>query len=95
MALALEIEETLRLHFSPVFLKVEDDSARHAGHAGARAGGGHFRVIIVSNSFEGKSLLERHRRVKEALKDFFGMKIHALQLTTLTPDQWNSSTFKK
>ncbi|MFO1518824.1 MAG: BolA family protein [bacterium] len=80
------IEHVLQERFSPLHLEVQDDSARHAGHAGARSGAGHYRVAIVSEVFKGKTLLEQHRLVKEALGDLFGSQIHALQLkTSATP----------
>lgn len=87
-----KIEEILKQEFQPLSLKVEDDSARHKGHAGAmqnggKAGGTHFKVEIVAEAFEGKSLLERHRAVKDALKDLFGSGMHALQLKTLSPSE--------
>jgi len=84
-----EIRQILFRVFQPLHLEIFDDSARHAGHSGAKKGGGHYRVILVSVSFQGQGLLERHRRVKEALKDFFGAKIHALQLSVFTPEEWS------
>ena len=81
------IESILRRVFAPTRLDVRDDSARHAGHAGAAAGGGHFDVVIVSPLFEGKSLLERHRMVNEALRDLIGKEIHAIALRTLAPSE--------
>ncbi len=86
-----KIESILRKTFSPIHLKIQDDSARHRGHVGAQQGGGHFQVEIVADVFEGKNLLERHRAVKEALKDLFGAQMHALQLKTLSPLEWDST----
>ncbi len=83
-----QIESILRKTFNPIYLKVQDDSARHRGHAGAQKGGGHFQVEIVSKAFEGKSLLERHRAVKEALRALFGKEVHALQLKIKSPSEW-------
>ena len=51
---------------------------------------GHYRLVIVSDEFEGRSLIERHRLVNEAVRDLFGPKIHALSMRTLTPDQWQA-----
>ena len=82
-----QIEAILRGRFQPVHLEIHDDSARHAGHAGAASGGGHFEVLIVSAEFEGKPLLDRHRMVNEALRDMMGREIHALGLKTLTPSE--------
>lgn len=83
------IEEILRERLKPTFLEVLDDSAKHAGHAGARqGGGGHFMVTVVADLFSEKSLVEQHRMVNEALKELFGGGIHALALQTYTPAQW-------
>jgi len=68
-------------------VEVEDESAQHVGHASAAAGGGHYRVTIVSPLFEGKSLIARHRMVYDALAAEMQQAIHALALTTLTPSQ--------
>lgn len=74
--------------FAPSRLDIEDDSAKHAGHAGARAGGGHFNVSIVSNAFAGKSLVERHRMVYAAMGDAMRNDIvHALSIQARTPDE--------
>ena len=74
--------------FAPVALDVEDESAKHAGHMGARAGGQtHFRVRIVSTAFAGLSRVARQRRVYAALGDEFAAGVHALALQTLTPDE--------
>ncbi len=82
------IEKILREHFEPEHLEVKDDSGRHAGHAGARGGGGHYQVVIVSKKFDAQSLIEQHRQVNEALKALFGEQVHALALQTYTPEQW-------
>jgi BolA protein len=67
-------------------LEVIDDSHLHAGHAGARAGGGHYRVRIVSDDFAGRRPLERHRMVYQALGDAMRPDtIHALNIEALTP----------
>ena len=82
------IEEVLRAAFAPAFLAVEDDSARHAGHAGARPGGEtHYRVAIVSASFAGRSRIERQRTVHAALAGEFASGLHALSLTLRTPEE--------
>ena len=72
----------------PTRLVVHDDSGRHAGHAGARPGGeSHFRLEIVSPAFAGESRVTRQRRVYALLADELRSGVHALQLTTLTPDE--------
>lgn len=82
------IEAILNQHFRPVRLEIVDDGARHAGHAGAAAGGGHYRVLIVSEVFEGLSLLEQHRLVYEVLRDLIGGEVHALGLRTIPPSRF-------
>ncbi|HCU24111.1 MAG TPA: BolA family transcriptional regulator [Deltaproteobacteria bacterium] len=83
-----KIENLLREAFTPSYLQVEDDSAKHAGHAGARSGGGHYKVVLVSQHFSGKNLVEQHRMVNEVLRELFKNEIHALALTTYAPEQW-------
>jgi len=87
MTVAETIREKLEAAFAPTELSVEDDSHKHAGHAGARPGGQtHFSVRVVSNAFAGASRVERQRRVYAALADLMKPNgIHALALTTLTP----------
>ena len=65
---------------------VHDDSARHAGHPGARDGAGHFVVKIESQDFAGRSRLERHRLVYQALADLLPREIHALNIEAVSPD---------
>ncbi len=85
---AERMEGLLRAAFAPWFLAVEDDSARHAGHAGARPGGEtHYRVAIVSAAFEGRSRVERQRAVHAALRAEFATGLHALSLALRTPDE--------
>ena len=88
MLVADQIREKLTRAFAPDELIVSDESARHAGHAGARPGGQtHFDVRIVSKTFEGASRVERQRRVYAALAVEMKSQIHALSLTTLTPQE--------
>jgi len=81
------IEAILRTRFRPDRLEIRDDSAAHAGHAGAASGGGHYDVLIVAAEFEGKPLLDRHRLVHEALRDLIGREIHAIALRTRAPSE--------
>lgn len=81
------IRERLTLAFTPTELDIEDDSAKHAGHAGARSGGGHFNVRIVSGEFSGKSQVQRHRLVYDALGDAMQQEIHALSIQAKAPDE--------
>ena len=71
----------------PVRLDIIDDSHKHAGHAGARDGGGHFAVHIVSAQFVGKSTAACHRMVYSALGDMMKRDIHALILKTSAPNE--------
>ncbi len=76
----LQIEAMLQTAFEPHYLEVIDESAHHAGHAGAReSGGGHYQVIIVSELFEGKTKIERHRMVYEVLSPI-KLLIHAIAI---------------
>lgn len=71
----------------PQRLEVIDDSHKHAGHAGARGGQGHFSVDIVSAAFAGKLPLARHRMVYAALGSMMQDDIHALAIRARTPDE--------
>ena len=87
-AIAMAIDNKLRMRFAPQRLSIEDESSRHRGHAGYREGGeSHFRVEIVSTAFAGKTRLARQRLVYETLKDELAAGLHALALTTLTPEE--------
>ena len=83
------IRERLTAALAPDELEVEDESHRHAGHAGARDGRGHFRVRIVSAAFAGKSALARHRAVYAALGDLMQTDIHALAIDARAPEEEN------
>jgi BolA protein len=87
MTMAETIRQKLEAAFAPSELVVEDDSAKHAGHSGARPGGEtHFSVRVVSESFAGLGRVERQRRIYAALAEELKPNgIHALTLTTLTP----------
>ncbi len=71
----------------PEHLEIEDDSAAHAGHAGARSGGGHYNLLIVSSRFAGLGSVARHRLVYTTLGDLMKTKVHALAIRALTPDE--------
>lgn len=81
------IEARLREALGATHVEVVDESHLHAGHPGARSGGGHFRAVIVSERFRGKSPIERQRLVYGALSAEMGSEIHALSMRTLTPEQ--------
>jgi BolA protein len=80
------IRSKLEAEFDPDVLEVVDDSHRHAGHAGARDGRGHFQVRIRSHRFTGKRTVERHRMVYAALGALMQTDIHALGLVALSPE---------
>jgi BolA protein len=81
-----EVRAALEREFAPLALDIVDDSAKHAGHAGAREGG-HFRVTLVSQAFAGRSQLERHRLVYAAVAPLMGQGIHALNIVARAPQE--------
>jgi BolA protein len=85
------IRSRLEAAFAPEELEIVDDSRRHAGHAGAKDGRGHFQVRIVSRRFAGKKTVERHRMVYAALGSLMQTDIHALGVTALSPDDPQSA----
>jgi BolA protein len=88
MSLKDWITETMRERLRPTSLAVEDESHRHAGHAGWREGGEtHFRIDVVSPAFEGKSRVERHRLVNEAVAGAFERGLHALAIHAKAPGE--------
>ena len=90
MSIIEEIYFTLTDKLSAQYLTVDDESALHVAHAEAKKSkGGHYNVTIVSEQFNGKNLLKRHRLVYDILKAEFKEKIHALSVRAYTPDEWN------
>lgn len=81
------MRDLLMAALAPQALAVTDDSHKHAGHAGARGGQGHFGVDIVSSAFAGKLPLARHRLVYAALGDMMQTDIHALSIHARSPDE--------
>jgi BolA protein len=79
------MRSALERAFAPSALEIVDDGARHAGHAAA--GRGHFRVLLVSEAFRGRSRLERHRMVYAALTPLLEASVHALNITARTADE--------
>ena len=87
-AVADIIHQKLFEAFAPERLEVEDDSARHHGHAGAREGGeSHFNVVIVATAFQGKPRVARQRAIYAALADELAGPVHALSLRALAPGE--------
>lgn len=72
---------------NPQHLEIVDESALHAGHAGAKSGGGHYQLTIISAAFTGQNGVGRHRLIYQALGDLMSTRIHALSITALTPDE--------
>lgn len=81
------IRAALEAAFAPDRLEIRDDSHRHAGHAGARDGRGHFHVEIVSAAFAGMAPIRRHRAVYAALGELMTTDIHALQIRARAPGE--------
>lgn len=89
---AARLEAVLTQVFSPALVRVVDDSARHAGHAGAQPGGEtHYSVLLVTDAFRGMSRVARSRTVHEALAAEFAGGMHALSLTLRTPEEQEAS----
>ena len=82
------LEQRFSESFKPSYLDIEDDSAKHAGHAGAKGGAGHFNVTIVSDAFADKNLVQRHRMVYAVVDDLMNSEIHALSIKAHTPDEY-------
>jgi BolA protein len=85
-----EFEAKMRARLAvlePVQLKIIDESHRHAGHAGAREGGGHYVLHIVSEQFAGNTTVARHRMIYSALGELMKREIHALTIQAHAPDE--------
>lgn len=81
-----QIEQRLSA-LKPESLEVLDESGRHAGHEGAKSGGGHYQLVIVSRQFDGKPSQARHRMVYEALGPLMQKEIHALAIKAYAPGE--------
>lgn len=81
------IRALLDAALAPSVLELTDESAMHAGHEGAKSGGGHYRLTIVSERFEGLRLVMRHRLVYDSVHDMMHTDIHALAITALAPSE--------
>ena len=82
-----QIKQLLNDAFNPELIEILDNSAAHAGHAGAKSGGGHYHVTIVAEAFEEKSLVQRHQLIYKALGDMMKQQIHALGINALSPSE--------
>lgn len=81
------IRALLEAALQPLAIELTDESALHAGHAGAASGGGHYRLRIVSPRFEGLRLVMRHRLVYDSVHDMMHAEIHALAITAVAPSE--------
>jgi BolA family transcriptional regulator, general stress-responsive regulator len=81
------IRAALETALHPIAMDIEDESALHAGHEGAKSGGGHYRLRAVADCFAGRSRVERHRLVYDALRELMRRDIHALAMTLLAPQE--------
>jgi len=87
-----KIRQRLVAALGPAEIALDDDSALHAGHAGAASGGGHYRLSISSAKFEGLNLVMRHRLVYDSVADMMHKEIHALAITAVAPSERNGGT---
>jgi BolA protein len=81
------LESRIRERLEPTVLELRDDSAQHAGHAGARGGHGHFTIVVVSPAFAGLAPLRRHRLVYDAVGDMMQTDVHALTIFAHAPGE--------
>jgi BolA protein len=81
------IKQKLNDALNPELIEIIDNSADHAGHAGAAKGGGHYNLTIVAEIFDGKSMVQRHQLIYQALDDLLKSKIHALGINAITPSE--------
>lgn len=81
------IKSTVSAAIDNDFIEVLDDSQAHAGHEGAKSGGGHFYLTIISSAFANKSRIQRHQLIYAALGDMMTNDIHALSIKAFTPEE--------
>ena len=87
---SVSVAEKIRQHLAelqPESLEIIDESSQHAGHEGAKGGGGHFQLVIVSPRFAGKPAQQRHRMIYQALGPMMRSDIHALAIRAFAPDE--------
>jgi BolA protein len=92
------LEQALRQRLeglAPAHLDIRDDSAAHAGHAGAAGGARHFSLVIVSDAFFGQPRLARHRAILERVGDLIPHPVHALAIRAYTPEEFPSHSQKE
>lgn len=94
MSVMDEMRERLA-SLAPQSIEIIDDSHLHAGHAGARSGGGHYRLTLVSDQFQGKSKVARHQMIYGALGELMRTRIHALAINAMTGEEANIQPTRK
>lgn len=72
---------------TPQHIEIIDESAQHAGHAGAKSGGGHFQLTIISPTFSGLNIVARHRAIYQVLGDLMSTRVHALSINAYSPEE--------
>ena len=82
--------DRLRTGLAAEHVELEDESARHAGHEGARSGAGHYAVVVVAAGFAGLDALARHREVYAVVGDMIPSEVHALSIRAFTPAEWRA-----
>jgi BolA protein len=82
--------ERLRAGLAAEHVVVQDESAGHVGHEGARGGAGHYAVVVVAARFEGLDQVARHRAVYAAVGDMLPSEVHALSIRAFTPEEWRA-----
>ena len=82
-----QLQSRLTLALKPLVCELQDDSAAHAGHAGAASGGGHYNLKIISHDFEGINRISRHRLVYDAIGDMMHTDVHALAIVAMAPSE--------
>ena len=90
MSSTIELMQQKLSTLMPTNIQIIDDSAKHAGHEGAKSGGGHYQLRIVSSAFTGQTTVSRHRMIYDALGDMMRQQIHALSITAQAPEEVKS-----
>jgi BolA protein len=82
-----QLEHAINSFFGQCQCQIQDDSAAHAGHAGAASGASHFTLTLISDKFEGLNRVSRHRLVYDAVGEMMHTDIHALVIHALAPSE--------
>lgn len=87
MTLQEEIEDKLKKAYTPIHIEVANESFKHNVPKGSES---HFKLTVVAEFFRGRTMLERHREINTLLAEELKNRIHALSMTLLTPEEWQS-----